>query len=217
MNIFKKIGRRSSGFTLIELLVVIAIIAILAVVVVLTLNPGQLLMQARDSNRVSDLATVKSAIGYYLEDVVTSTAGTGSAVSLTCYEDGPTYNGASATSSCPWFAGAASTTVISTSSRVTSVNTSWIPINLSLISVGSPLGQWPVDPVNTLGHASNGTNVGTTDHFYSFAASSTVTGGFKLGVKMESTKYSNGGTGDVESTDGGTNPYAYEAGANLTL
>ncbi|MBI5221157.1 MAG: prepilin-type N-terminal cleavage/methylation domain-containing protein, partial [Candidatus Liptonbacteria bacterium] len=38
----------TKGFTLIELLVVIAIIAILAAVVILTLNPGQLLKQARD-------------------------------------------------------------------------------------------------------------------------------------------------------------------------
>ena len=145
MNLSKKLGR-SSGFTLIELLVVIAIIAILAVVVVLTLNPGQLIMQARDSNRISDLATVKSALAYYLQDVVTSTLTVGSAAALTCYEDGPTYNSALASTSCPWFAGAASTTAISTSSRATNVPTSWIPVNLSLISVGAPIGQWPIDP-----------------------------------------------------------------------
>src|ERR1700689_3722601 len=53
------------AFTLIELLVVIAIIAILSVVVILTLNPAQLLMQSRDSNRVSDLATMNTALGIY--------------------------------------------------------------------------------------------------------------------------------------------------------
>ena len=56
-------NNKKKGFTLIEFLVVIAIIAILAVVVVLTLNPAELLRQARDSNRVSDFATFKSAIG----------------------------------------------------------------------------------------------------------------------------------------------------------
>ena len=60
--------RKNLGFTLIELLVVIAIIAILAVVVVLTLNPAQLLAQSRDSNRISDMATLKSAIGLYITD-----------------------------------------------------------------------------------------------------------------------------------------------------
>lgn len=56
------------GFTLIELLVVIAIIAILAVVVVLTLNPAEMLAEARDSNRISDLTTMKQAIELYLAD-----------------------------------------------------------------------------------------------------------------------------------------------------
>ena len=56
---------KQKGFTLIELLIVIAIIAILAVVVVLTLNPAELLRQARDSNRISDFATIKSALALY--------------------------------------------------------------------------------------------------------------------------------------------------------
>ena len=65
--------KKQKGFTLIELLIVIAIIAILAVVVVLTLNPAELLRQARDSNRISDFATIKSALSLYAEDVVTTT------------------------------------------------------------------------------------------------------------------------------------------------
>jgi len=60
-------GNRSA-FTLIELLVVIAIIAILAVVVILTLNPAELLRQSRDSSRLSDLATLTSAINLYNTD-----------------------------------------------------------------------------------------------------------------------------------------------------
>src|ERR1039457_302059 len=59
---------RRSAFTLIELLVVIAIIAILAVVVVLTLNPAQLLAQSRDATRVSDMATLNSALSLYQID-----------------------------------------------------------------------------------------------------------------------------------------------------
>ena len=60
---------KAKGFTLIELLIVIGIIAVLAVVVLLTLNPAELLRQARDSNRVSDLASLNSALSYYLADV----------------------------------------------------------------------------------------------------------------------------------------------------
>ena len=54
------------GFTLIELLIVIAILAILATTVVLVLNPAQILAQARDAQRISDLSSIKSAIALYL-------------------------------------------------------------------------------------------------------------------------------------------------------
>src|SRR4030042_7056793 len=56
------------GFTLIELVLVIGILAILAVVVVVVLNPAEWLRQSRDSNRLSDLQTINSALGYYLAD-----------------------------------------------------------------------------------------------------------------------------------------------------
>jgi prepilin-type N-terminal cleavage/methylation domain-containing protein len=210
---FQKTVRRS-GFTLIELLVVIAIIAILAIVVILTLNPGQLIAQARDSNRISDIATIKSAIAYYQQDVSNPTLGAAG----TCYEDGPvnSLTGLAANSTnCPWFL-TASTTILSTSSRSVNVATGWIPINLSLISVGSPIGQWPADPLNTLGHAT-GAFVIATDHFYSYAASSTSAGGFKLGSSMESQKYSTGGSGDIETNDGGNSTSTYEQGSNLLL
>ena len=66
-------SNKKSVFTLIELLVVIAIIAILMVVVVITLNPGQLLAQSRDSNRLSNMSTLKTALSLYTADVATTT------------------------------------------------------------------------------------------------------------------------------------------------
>ena len=54
------------GFTLIELLVVIAIIAVLSVLLIIVLDPAETLKRARDSQRVSDLNTMKTAIGVYL-------------------------------------------------------------------------------------------------------------------------------------------------------
>ena len=59
---------QKSAFTLIELLIVIAIVAILAVVVVLTLNPAQMLAQGRDSNRISDMSTLNTAVNLYTTD-----------------------------------------------------------------------------------------------------------------------------------------------------
>jgi hypothetical protein len=48
---------------------------------------------------------------------------------------------------------------------------------------------------------------------YIYAASSTV---FKLATQIESTKYMHGGSGDVETGDGGTSIYSYQQGTNLT-
>ncbi len=75
------------GFTLIELLIVIAILAILATAVVLVLNPAQILAQARDSQRISDLSSVKSAIALYLATTTstpTMTAGPFSSYVAAC-------------------------------------------------------------------------------------------------------------------------------------
>src|SRR3989344_4392766 len=57
---------KKSGFTLLELLIVIAIIAILSVALVIVLNPAETLRKSRDAQRLSDLSTLKTAIGLYL-------------------------------------------------------------------------------------------------------------------------------------------------------
>ncbi|HPZ75277.1 MAG TPA: prepilin-type N-terminal cleavage/methylation domain-containing protein [Candidatus Pacearchaeota archaeon] len=54
---------KNKGFTLIELLVVIAIIAILAAVIMATTTGAQ--VQARDSRRVSDLDSLRTALELY--------------------------------------------------------------------------------------------------------------------------------------------------------
>ena len=185
---------KKSGFTLVELLVVIAIIAILMVTVVVTLNPGQLLAQSRDSNRLSDLATLKTAILLFTTDT-TATLGTRG----TCY----TYMESSiATTSCYWFTTASTTINISSSRNID--GTGWIPINFQSISAGTPLRQLPVDPVSN-----------STSTFYSYAASGTSL--FKLAVNMESAKFAASGTSDVVSTDGGTSNTTYEIGPGILV
>jgi len=225
---------KKKGFTLIELLVVIAIIAILSVVVVLTLNPAEMLRRSRDSNRASDLSIIKTAISLYLADV--STTAMGATATPTCYEQfagasaplsvyeftpGAAETGAVATdtlasaTACPWFSTATTNPATTSASRAVNVATGWIPINLSLISSGAPIGQWPADP-----SYSPGTNAGTGNaaagHFYSYTAS-TVNNAYKLAAKMESALYSSAGTSDLESTDGGTDNDMYEQGTNLSL
>lgn len=117
------------GFTLIELLVVIAILAILATVIVVIINPGELLKQARDTTRISDLAALNSAIALYLSDV-----------------NGAILNGGSATTTCT-VSGLIASCGFTSSTAVD--GTGWVKAGFSQISSGSPLARLPIDPTNS--------------------------------------------------------------------
>ena len=119
------------GFTLLELLIVIGILAILTAAVVVVLNPAQLLAQARDSQRLSDLASVQSAINLFLATATSTDLGTGpyATANATC--------GFTSTTTC----------TVSTSTAVN--GTGWVRVDLSRASGGSPLAVLPLDPTNT--------------------------------------------------------------------
>ena len=77
-----------------------------------------------------------------------------------------------------------------------SVNgTGWIPINLSAISSGSPLGSLPVDPVNTT----------SSNFYYTYQTDGTS---FKIRAVPESQKY---------LAQAGTNPNLFTVGSKLAL
>lgn len=116
------------GFTLVELLIVIAILSILATAVVVILNPAELIKQARDSTRISDMATVNSAVALFLSDVPSP----GWSAVYRCTTGGSTPFGSSCTTN-------ASTTVDTTG---------WVAVNFNQLSNGSPLSRLPIDPVN---------------------------------------------------------------------
>jgi prepilin-type N-terminal cleavage/methylation domain-containing protein len=180
------------GFTLIELLVVIAIVAVLSVVVILTLNPAELLKQARDSNRISDMSTMKNAIAQYLADGQTVLAPDYTLCWMTV----------TATANCGGTFSAAYTATTTASTDVG--GTGWVPVNFNVMTTRSPLNKLPLDPINN------------ASYFYAYGASSS-NNGFKTIANMESTKYAQSGGGDIESTDGGSVPGVYEAGSNLSL
>ncbi len=164
---------RQFGFTLIELLVVIAIIAILAVVVVLTLNPAELLKQSRDANRLSDMATLGGALGLYATDLSGSSSFS-LGVSSTTYISVPDSSTACANLGLPAPAGGYGCAPAGT---LQNINTQgWIPMNLSNISAGSPLGSLPIDPVNQT----------SSGYYYSYAANGTQ---YEVNAILESTKY----------------------------
>jgi prepilin-type N-terminal cleavage/methylation domain-containing protein len=230
-------NERPRGFTLIELLVVIAIIAILSIVVVLTLNPAEMLRRSHDSNRVSDLSTIKTAIGLYLADasstsmgtstvcyVQQSAAGTMASGTTNIYEFASStteaaslvpylYSGTTGAACGQWF----NTALLTAPTTSRSVTAGWIPVNLSQISSGAPIGQWPADPAWSTGSPCIGPGCNTSaGHFYSYI-SGVTNNRYKLEAKMESVLYSGGGANDMESTDGGTDANTYEQGTDLTL
>ncbi|MBU6141765.1 prepilin-type N-terminal cleavage/methylation domain-containing protein [Patescibacteria group bacterium] len=191
----KNKGVFAKGFTLLELIIVIGIIAILGTVSVLVLNPAQLFAQARDTTRISDLASVSSAIGLYLSSVSSPNLG---ASSFTCGTNfGSSYSGATGkfltAVGAEAHGGVASTT-----------GTGWVAVDFTQITGGSPLSVLPKDP----------TNSATYNYQYSCNSTNQT---YELDAKMESTRYSQGGSDDKESTDGGDVANEYETGSSLTL
>ncbi len=188
----------AKGFTLIELLIVIAILAILATVVLIVINPVQMFAQARDSQRINDMATLNSAVALYLTTVTLPSLEGGGG---TCAANFWATNGSAVNTFV-------TSLVLPAAPSFTAAvdGTGWIPVNLSTISGGSPLSALPRDPINS------------STYFYSYACNN-ASKWFEFHSKMESCRYSynNSGCGgagsdDVESTDGGPNNNYYEVG-----
>lgn len=116
------------GFTLVELLIVIGILAVLAAAVVVVLNPAELLAQARDSQRMQDLASVHSALSLYSVSTTSPTFG----ADLIITND----------------AGTCGVEIAADSDRTTDGN-GWVRVNLDSLTGGSPLAVLPIDPVNS--------------------------------------------------------------------
>jgi prepilin-type N-terminal cleavage/methylation domain-containing protein len=186
------------GFTLIELLIVIGILAVLATVTVLVLNPAQLFAQARDSQRLADLGSVKGAIALYLTTVADPVLGGGTG--FTCGTNwGASVAGASSSLST-------ATANLAHAGVRTVDGEGWVAVNLGAMSGGSPLPALPVDPINAT----------TNNRYYSYGCNDTAKT-FELNANMESERYSNGGSDDVEANDGGNNPQFYEIGTEPGL
>lgn len=150
------------GFTLLELLIVIAILAILATAVVLVLNPAEYLRQARDTQRMTDMDTLRNAINLYLSSTTTPDLTVGVAGDAARCMVGIT---------SPF------TLVCSTNATTAVTGTGWVLVNFAGLSEGSPLSVLPKDPTND------------TAHYYAYAADESANQ-YELNANLESTKYS---------------------------
>lgn len=194
-------SKTKKGFTILELLIVIGILAILSSVAVLVLNPAELLRQARDAQRINDLAAINNAIALYVSTASTIALGT----------DGLAYVHNTGTNDSPFGGACGSTGTPGTetkSANRTTGGSGWIPVNFDGIPGGSPLSVLPIDP----------TNVGTTTStqlLYWYKKSGTTA--WELNMRTESARYSAGGANDVVGTDGGNCTDYYEIGTDPGL
>ncbi|MCX5702789.1 MAG: hypothetical protein NTW64_07505 [Candidatus Omnitrophica bacterium] len=116
--------------------------------------------RARDSQRLSDLSTVQTAIGYYLTNISSPSIG-GSTTSYTHYATVTKCDGAGVS--------------VGTTSQAVD-ETGWIPINFATLTSGSPIPSLPIDPTNTNGY-----------HYWYLCDSIDYT--FELLAHLESTQY----------------------------
>jgi len=152
------------GFTLVELLIVIAILAVLAAAVVIVLNPAELLAQARDSQRVNDLDTVKNALSIYISQATTINLGA-------CPAGGYCMVGTAG----PFTTSA--TCATKTGTVTDGAATNWVDVDLNGIPGGSPIPYLPTDPSNN------------ATYFYAYACSESPNYVFELNGRLESQKH----------------------------
>jgi len=211
----QNVKKRQKGFTLLELLIVITIIAIMSVALVFVLNPIEILKKSRDTQRMADLSTLKTAIGVYMTASTTPQLDNTSGNTL-CI------GGSAADTIWGSYIGTLSGTPMAgtvwvsktTSAAASAIDgTGWIPVNLGSLVGGSPISSMPLDPVNTVTTPSSVTK---SDLIYRYACKASPLS-FEIDATLESLAYGPGGSDDRSAKDGGNHASLFEMGTDLTI
>jgi len=157
------------------------------------LNPAELLAEARDSQRITDMKTLKDSIDIWVVDNPNASMGTSQTVYISIPDTSTTCANITDLPSLPsgW-----------TYHCVTEANlqntdgTGWMPLNLSSIYGGSPIPYLPIDP----------SNEAPSGRYYTYTSG----GSYELTALMESEKH-------FAMKDGGRYVEMFEAGSNLSL
>lgn len=206
-----KSEKKMKGFTLLELLIVIAILAVLSAVLILILNPAETMKKSRDSQRMSDLATMKSAIGMYLTTVTPVNLTSDTPANDRCVGNTNSVFYSLGTITDTTVAASGISAAVVSGSDASVDGTGWLPIDFTGISGGSPISNLPVDPLNTVDTL---TDVANTDFVYRYVCDKDDST-FEINATLESTAFTS--DDDKRASDGGDHATMYEVGTKLTI
>ncbi len=180
---------RSKSFTLLELLIVIGIIAVLSTALIMVIRPAEQFRKGRDSSRVSQLDSLRTALNMALMENVSL------GEDHTVYLSLPSNDPSCSDLSLPplpnlW------TYHCSNSSNYRKIDgTGWIPINFTeLVTVNLP--ALPIDPLNN------------TTYYFTY----TTGGSYELTALLESSERH-----EPAINDGDAFPGLYAVGTSLNL
>ncbi len=214
------IQTNKKGFTLLELLIVITILSILTLVVVLFINPVEMLKKSRDVQRMSDLATAKSAIVLYLQNSASNNLGGTTYCNATNFGTTDTSGkikmslGYATAGLKPSSNPAGESYNATTTADLYKNNAQgWIPyIDFTTFASGAPIEKLPVDPTNT--SVATGAP-GADSLYYRYGCKTNNT--FELDATLESDTYKYLGTDSKTSIDGGNAVMRFEKGTDLNI
>lgn len=207
MSMSHGLRARQKGFTLIELIIVITILVILGVVVVVLIDPAEIMAQSRDSQRISDLASIKGATQLVLASGVPSTTNCGGTQPITATS--------SMWVSLPSTVGGTAYSSTTLAIAPLADGTGWIKVNYASSTTGRALTNLPIDPTNTIS--------GTPGNLYYRWGCTNLNSMYEYEVdaKLESAKYMASCTAtncdDKAAKDGGNSTTRYEIGNNLNI